>query len=60
MWLIRVPGSHDHAQKGTVAADWRSVGEATRELEGCSVFLDPIVVEEENKRLCIPGRTVPA
>ena len=51
--LIRVL---DHAQRWTAAIDWRSVKETRRELEACNAFLDPMVAEDEGKRLRMPGR----
>ena len=48
----------DYAQRWTAAVDWRSVEETRRELDGCNAFLDPIIVEEEGKRLLMPGSTV--
>ena len=48
----------DYAQRWTAAIDWRSVEETRRELDDCNAFLDPIVAEEEGKRLRMPGSTV--
>ena len=48
----------DYAQRWTAAVDWRSVEKTRRELDDCNAFLDPIVAEEEGKRLRMPGSTV--
>ena len=48
----------DYAQRWTAAVDWRSVEETRRELDDCNAFLDPIVAEEEGKRLRMPGSMV--
>ena len=48
----------DYAQRWTAAVDWRSVEETRRELDDCNAFLDPMVAEEEGKRLRMPGSTV--
>lgn len=48
----------DYAQRWTAAVDWRSLDETTRELDDCNAFLDPILAEDEGKRLRMPGRAV--
>ena len=48
----------DYAQRWTATVDWRSVEETRHELDGCNAFLDPIVAEEEGRRLRMPGSTV--
>jgi len=50
--LIRVL---DYAQRWTAAIDWRSLDATTSELDRCNAFLDPIVAEDEGKRLRMPG-----
>ena len=47
----------DYAQRWTAAIDWRSVDETVRELDDCNAFLDPIIAEDEGKRLRMPGST---
>ncbi len=47
----------DYAQRWTAAIDWRSVEETRRELDDCHAFLDPLVAEQEGKRLRMPGST---
>lgn len=39
----------------SAAVDWSTVEETRRELEACNAFLDPMVAEEEGKRLKMPG-----
>lgn len=48
----------DYAQRWTAAVDWRSLDETRRELDHCNAFLDPIIAEEEGKRLLLPGNMV--
>ncbi len=48
----------DYAQRWTAAIDWRSVEETRRELDDCNAFLDPMVSEEDGRRLRMPGSTV--
>ena len=48
----------DYAQRWTAAVDWHSVEETRGELDDCNAFLDPIIAEEEGKRLRMPGSTV--
>lgn len=45
----------DFAQRWTAAIEWTSVGRTTGELEDCNAFIDPIVAEEEGKRLLLPA-----
>ncbi len=45
----------DYAQRWTAAVDWRSIDETRRELDDCNAFLDPMVAEEEGRRLRMPG-----
>ncbi len=48
----------DYAQRWTAAIDWRPVDETARELDNCNAFLEPIIAEDEGKRLRMPGSTV--
>ena len=48
----------DYAQRWTATISWTSVGGTTSELEDCNAFLDPVVAEEEGKRLLMPGNMV--
>ena len=48
----------DYAQRWTAAVDWRSLDETARELDDCNAFLDPIVAEDEGKRLRMPESKV--
>ena len=48
----------DYAQRWTAALDWSSLEQTARELDDCNAFLDPIIAEEEGKRLRMPGSTV--
>ena len=44
----------DYAQEWTAAIDWRSVEDARRALEACDAFLDPLVADDEGRRLRMP------
>ena len=48
----------DYAQRWTATVDWRSVRETTRALDDCNAFLDPVVAEEEGKRLLLAESTI--
>ncbi len=50
--LIRVL---DYAQRWTAAVSWSSVRETERELADLNAFDDPLVAEEEGRRLRMPG-----
>ena len=48
----------DYAQRWTATVHWRSVEETRRELDDCNAFLDPIIAEDEGKRLRMPGNMI--
>ena len=46
-------GGLPYAQRSTATIVWRSVGEPTRELDDCNAFLEPIIANEEGRRLLL-------
>lgn len=48
-------GVLDYAQRWTLAVNWTSIPETTRELEACNAFLDSDEAEAEGLRLRMPG-----
>ena len=48
-------GVLDYAQRWTLAVNWTSIPDTTRELEGCNAFLASDEAEAEGLRLRMPG-----